>query len=110
MATNEEFKNFILDQLQGLEDFDTKKMFGGTVLLHQGSAFAKIKHDILWLKTDETNIKEFENAGMKQYTYGKDNSRKLNFFETPLEIIEDRDKLKEWVNRSREIALSRKKK
>jgi TfoX/Sxy family transcriptional regulator of competence genes len=44
---------------------------------------------------------------MKQYTYGKDNSRKLNFYETPIEIIEDRDKLKGWVQKSIEVAMKK---
>jgi DNA transformation protein len=100
MALNEEFLNFVLDQLKGLGDFETKRMFGGVALLHQGSAFAKIKHDKVWLKADDRNRGEFAEFGMKQYTYGKDNSRKLNFYETPIEVIEDRDKLKAWVKRS----------
>ncbi len=109
MALNEEFKNFVLDQLQDLDAFDTKRMFGGVALLHHGSAFAKIKHDKVWLKVDDTNRNEFEKYGMKQYTYGKDNSRKLNFYETPVEIIEDRDKLKEWAKKSIVIAISKEK-
>jgi len=107
MALNEEFKNFVLDQLQGLGEFETKRMFGGLALLRQGSAFAKIKHDKVWLKVDSSNIADFEYHGMNQYTYGKDNSRKLNFYETPLDVIEDRDKLKEWVQKSIEIALKK---
>ena len=107
MAINEEFKNFVLDQLQGLGEFETKSMFGGLALLHQGSAFAKIKHDKVWLKVDESNKGEFDKFGMKQYTYGKDNSRKLNFFETPIEVIEDRDKLKDWVQKSIEVVLKK---
>ena len=103
MALNEEYKNFILDQLQGLDEFETKKMFGGLALLHKGSAFAKIKHDKVWLKVDSSNISDFESLGMNQYTYGKDNSRKLNFYETPVDIIEDRDKLKEWAQKSIKI-------
>ena len=107
MALHEEFKNFVLDQLQGIGKFETKRMFGGLALLHQGSAFAKIKHDKVWLKVDESNIIDFEKHEMQQYTYGKDNSRKLNFYETPIEIIEDRDKLKDWVKKSIEIAMKR---
>ena len=107
MALNEEFKNFVLDQLQGIGEFETKRMFGGLALLHQGSAFAKIKHDKVWLKVDESNLEDFKEQGMKQYAYGKDNSRKLNFYETPIEIIEDRDKLKDWVKKSIEIAMKR---
>lgn len=107
MALNEEFKNFVLDQLQGIGEFETKHMFGGLALLNKGSAFAKIKHDKVWLKVDNTNLADFESLGMSQYTYGKDNSRKLNFYETPIEIIEDRDKLREWVKKSIEIALTK---
>jgi DNA transformation protein len=108
MALNEEFKNFVLDQLQGIGEFESKRMFGGLALLHQGSAFAKIKHDKVWLKVDESNLSDFEEQGMRQYTYGKDNSRKLNFYETPVAIIEDRDKLKTWVKKSIEIAVKNK--
>ena len=107
MALNEEFKNFVLDQLQGIGEFETKRMFGGLALLHQGSAFAKIKHDKVWLKVDESNLSDFEAHEMNQYTYGKDNSRKLNFYETPIEVIEDRDKLKAWVKKSIEIVMKK---
>jgi DNA transformation protein len=107
MALNEEFKNFVLDQLHGIGEFETKHMFGGLALLSKGSAFAKIKHDKVWLKVDNTNLTDFESLGMSQYTYGKDNSRKLNFYETPIDVIENRDKLKEWVKKSIEIALTK---
>ena len=107
MALNEEFKNFVLDQLQGIGEFETKRMFGGLALLHQGSAFAKIKHDKVWLKVDESNLVDFKEQGMTQYTYGKDNSRKLNFYETPIEIIEDRDKLKDWVKKSIKVVMNK---
>ena len=105
MALNEDFKTFVLDQLQGIGEFETKRMFGGLALLSHGSAFAKIKHDKVWLKVDTTNIADFESLEMNQYSYGKDSSRKLNFYETPIDVIEDRDKLQEWVKRSIEIAL-----
>jgi len=107
MALNEGFKNFVLDQLQGTGEFEAKPMFGGLALLYEGSAFGKIKHDKVWLKVDNSNIADFEKYGMSQYTYGRDNSRKLNFYETPMEILEDRDKLKDWVQKSIEIAMKR---
>lgn len=107
MAHNEEFTQFVLDQLQGIGDFEKKRMFGGMALLHQGAAFAKIKYDKVWLKVDHRNLADFQRFGMNQYTYGKDNSRKLNFYETPIEVIEDRDQLKEWVTNAMKIALKK---
>ena len=105
MARKTGFENFVLDQLQDIGEFETKRMFGGLALLAHGSAFAKIKHGKVWLKVDEGNIVDFEMHEMQQYTYGKDNSRKLNFYETPMVIIEDRDKLKDWVHKSIKIAI-----
>jgi DNA transformation protein len=103
LALNEEFKIFVLVQLQGIGEFETKRMFAALELYHQGSAFAKIKHDKVWLKVYDSSYSKFERYCMGQYTYGKNNSRKLNFYETPIEIIEDRDKLKDWVQKSIEL-------
>ena len=44
---------------------------------------------------------------MSQYTFGKDNSRKLNFYATPIDVLEDRDKLKDWVNKAIEVAMKK---
>jgi DNA transformation protein len=85
MSINTEFREFVLDQLKGLGAFETRNMFGGTAILKEGVAFAKIKHGSLWLKADEQTVGEFSDLGMKQYTYGKDSSRKLNFWQTPVE-------------------------
>ena len=103
MPENNSYENFIFDQLEGLGEFESKKMFGGTALLYHSSAFAKIKHNKVWLKVDDSYRNDFINQGMQQYEYGKDNLRKLNFFETPIEVIEDRDKFIQWFKRSMDI-------
>ena len=109
MPVNTEFKDYILDQLSSLGTFETKNMFGGTALLRNGAAFAKIKHGSLWLKAGDANINDFIKRGMKQYTYGKDNSRKLNFYETPADVLDDAEMLTQWTTKACEAALSAKK-
>ena len=104
MLVNTEFREYVLDQLSGLGVFETKNMFGGTAVLRNGVAFAKIKHGSLWLKVDDGNINDFIDKGMVQYTYGKDNSRKLNFYETPSEVLEDADMLIQWATKACEAA------
>ena len=98
-----------MDQLSTMGEFETKNMFGGTALLRNGVAFAKIKHGTLLLKADDGNINDFKDKGMVQYTYGKDNSRKLNFYETPDEVLEDSDLLIEWATKACEAAKRSKK-
>lgn len=107
MALNEDFKDFVLDQIGGVGPFDTKRMFGGVALLRDGSAFAKIKHDKVWLKANDNNKQDFMDLGMKQYTYGKNNSRTLNFFEVPAKVIENRDQLQAWAKKSIEATLTK---
>lgn len=103
------FRDHVLDQLSGMGTFETKSMFGGTAVLRDGIAFAKIKHGALWLKVDDTNRDDFIEMDMPQYTYGKDNSRKLNFFQTPEDVLEDRVALTHWANKAWEAAKASKK-
>jgi len=93
--------------VEPLGSFETKSMFGGVALLSEGSAFAKIKHGKVWLKVDDSNREDFTRLGMQQYTYGKDGSRRLNFFEAPVEVVEDQDELVEWARRTMKIALGK---
>jgi len=79
-------------------------MFGGTAILRDGTAFAKIKHGSLWLKVDDKNINDFVEQGMPQYAYGKDSSRKLNFYETPVEVLEDSETLTRWAKKALDAA------
>jgi len=109
MSVNFEFRDYVLDQLSGMGEFETKNMFGGTAVMMNGVAFAKIKHGTLWLKVDSSNIGDFTEHGMVQYTYGKDNSRKLHFYSTPVDVLEDSDNLIHWAKKACEVALQSKK-
>ena len=100
MTKNTAFEDFVLDQITGFVEFETKRMFGGIALLHQGKAFAKIKHEKLWLKVDEVTKTHFKELEMRQYSYGKGGARKLNFYETPAEYLEDRDRLIDLIQRT----------
>lgn len=106
MSEDREFKTFVLDQLADLGAFETRAMFGGTALLVEGTAFAKVKHGALWLKVGDANRADFLEKEMPQYTYGKDNARKLNFFKTPADILEDTEALVAWASKSIDAALN----
>ncbi len=104
MPDDKDFRSFVLDQLAGMGEFETKSMFGGTALLRGGVAFGKVKHGALWLKVDDRNRDDFLRKDMPQYTYGKDGSRRLNFFQTPAEVLEDAESLIRWAERAVEAA------
>ena len=106
MSDDANLRAFLLDQLTDLGTFETKSMFGGTALLIDGKAFAKVKNGALWLKVGDANRTDFVDQGMPQCSYGKDNARKLNFFKTPTDVLEDADELVVWASKSVDAALS----
>ena len=106
MSNDENLSAFVMDQLTDLGTFETKSMFGGTALLIEGKAFAKVKNGALWLKVGDSNRADYVDQDMPQYSYGKDNARKLNFFKTPTDVLEDADELVAWASKSVDAALS----
>ena len=106
MSNDENLRAFVADQLTDLGIFETKSMFGGTALLIDGKAFAKVKNGALWLKVGDANRTDFVDQDMPQYSYGKDNARKLNFFKTPTDVLEDADELMVWASKSVDAALN----
>ncbi|MFY0693060.1 MAG: TfoX/Sxy family protein [Paracoccaceae bacterium] len=107
MASDTEFTSFVMDQLSAIGEFKTKNMFGGTALLKDGSAFAKVKHGALWLKADNSNWDDFLERDMPQYTFGKDNSRRLNFFMTPPDVLDDPEALTRWASKATKAAAKK---
>jgi TfoX/Sxy family transcriptional regulator of competence genes len=106
MSDDSNLRAFVLDQLTDLGTFETKSMFGGIALLIDGKAFAKVKNGALWLKVGDANRTDFVDQGMPQYSYGKDNARKLNFFKAPTDVLEDADELVVWASKSVDAALN----
>ena len=57
MASSNEFKDFILDQLKYLDDIDCRAMMGEFVLYYKGVVFGGIYDDRFLIKKTETNKK-----------------------------------------------------
>lgn len=100
--TSHEYRDYIVyDLLGGMSGITTKSMFGGHALYKDGTIFGIIIDGILYLKVDERNLHLYENAESKPFTYmrGK-KSYAMSYFEVPDDILEDREKLEEYVETS----------
>jgi TfoX/Sxy family transcriptional regulator of competence genes len=53
MPVNQEYLDFIIDQIELIQPFETKKMFGGIGFFKEGRMFAMIGGDKFRLKVDE---------------------------------------------------------
>ncbi len=103
MASNEDYLNFLKDQLASVGDFEVKKMFGGHGFFKDGLMFGMLGSGTFRLKVDESNEQDYIDKGMKPY-YSDKKKKGMPYWEVPADILEDRDELGKWSAKSVEIA------
>ncbi len=96
---NDTFKDFILDQLSGLRGLTCRAMFGGHGL-YRGEVFFGIIHKgRLYFKTNDRTRSAYIAKGMKPFRPNHKQTLK-SYYEVPVDVIEDADRLVEWLNRA----------
>ncbi|XOV68706.1 MAG: TfoX/Sxy family protein [Fluviicola sp.] len=108
MAVNEDYAQFVKDQLSEFGEFEFKNMFGGIGIFKEGLMFGKIGGDKFRLKVDDSNKEQFENKGMKPF-YSEKKKKGMPYWEVPQDVLEDKSELAKWAKQSFEIAVKSKK-
>lgn len=90
------FVEFLLDQLKNLGEISVKSMFGGKTLFCDGVAFALIDENVLYLKADDVNRSAFEALGLPPFRPFRDKISVMQYYQAPLEAIEDCHVLLHW--------------
>lgn len=93
---NESFKDFVLDQLQELDDVEARRMFGGYGLYQDQTFFAIIHKGRLYFKTDGYTVAAYRGKKMKPFRPNPKQTLR-SYYQVPVEIIEDGDRLAEWA-------------
>jgi TfoX/Sxy family transcriptional regulator of competence genes len=63
MTMSPNFRDYLVDQLEPFGLVAAKRMFGGGGLFRDGTMFALIADDVLYLKADEQNQADFKDRG-----------------------------------------------
>jgi DNA transformation protein and related proteins len=72
MPVSDNYKAYVLEQLQDLGRVVGRAMFGGVGLYHDGIFFGLIADDTVYLKVDDASRPRFEAAGAKPFRpYGE---------------------------------------
>ena len=108
MSVSDEFIEYILDQLSLWQHVTARKMFGGAGLYRDGKMFGLVADDVAYLKVDDSNRKEFVEAGSSPFKPYPDKPTTMSYFEVPPDILDDPEKLVEWAERS--LAIQKRKK
>jgi DNA transformation protein and related proteins len=103
MASSSEFHDFVLDQLAGLGELRSRKMFGEYGIYCDDLFFALIADESFWLKVDDVNRPRFEARGMKPFSPWE-SPKPMQYYEVPLDVLEDPGQLREWAGEAVEVA------
>ncbi len=108
MPVSDEFADFVIDQLSAWGDVSVRRMFGGAGLYCDGAMFGLIADDVAYLKADDSNRDGFLRAGSSAFQPYPDKKATMSYYEIPADVLENRDELAIWAQRS--LAVAKKKK
>lgn len=104
MPVSVSFRTYLLEQMGQIRPVDSRRMFGGLCFFADGRAFALATNDTLYFKTDGTNRPDFEVAGMGPFMPFGDPTRPMQYYELPVDVLEDPDQLEVWMSKAIAVA------
>jgi DNA transformation protein len=101
MAHSNEYLEYVLEQLLGLPDVRSRRMFSGAGLYQDEVFFGLLFRETLYFKVDDSNRSDYESRGMAQFRPYEDRPLlSFSYYEVPAEVLEDRHQLIAWARRS----------
>jgi DNA transformation protein len=105
MAVSVSFRTYLLEQMGQIRPLSTRPMFGGLTFFAEGLAFALAADDTLYFKVDDSNRPDFVAAGMGPFLPFGDPAKPMQYYELPVEVLEDPEELSTWMTRAIAVAV-----
>ncbi|MDP2639233.1 MAG: TfoX/Sxy family protein [Betaproteobacteria bacterium] len=103
---SDDFVDYVMELFGPFGTVGARRMFGGHGVYLDGLMFAIISEDTLYLKADEMNRIEFEQAGCEIFGYARKGRRAtLNFFRAPADAMESPELMLPWARTAYAAAL-----
>lgn len=101
MPRRSEFVEFVVERMSFVKGLQVRAMFGGYGVYQHDRIFAIILDDRLYFKADPTSRAELEAKGLRPFTYvARGKSVTLQYFEAPAEVFEEREAMRNWVQKA----------
>ena len=85
---------------------ETRRMFGGHGVWHDGRMIALVFKDTLYLKCDAESARHFDRLGLPPFTYERQGkATPMSYRQAPAELFEDREEAAAWGRSAYEAAL-----
>ena len=103
---SEDFVDYVMELFGPFGTATARRMFGGHGVYLDGLMFAIVSGDTLYLKADEMNRIEFEQAGCEMFGYTRKGRRAtLGFFRAPEDAMESPELMLPWARSAYAAAL-----
>lgn len=100
------FIDYVMELLGPFGTVGARRMFGGHGVFLDGLMFAIVSDDTLYLKADEMNRIEFEQAGCEIFGYARKGKRAtLGFYRAPEDAMESPELMLPWARSAYAAAL-----
>jgi|SRR5271163_1885223 len=96
MANRASYIEFLVEHLSSLGEITTRRLFGGNSLYCNGTLFAVVGDDTLYLKADDHNRPEFEAKSLDPLHPFGDETKSMGYYQAPAELFEDAEALRHW--------------
>jgi DNA transformation protein and related proteins len=105
LRVSEGFRTYALDQLSSVAGLRARPMFGGVGLYADEVFFGILAADVLYLKVDDSNRRDYEKIKSKPFHPFENRPMSMSYYAVPLSVLEVAPTLAAWAKRS--IAVAR---
>jgi DNA transformation protein len=110
MPVSDEYITYVIDQLESLGPVRSKRMFGGAGLYFEDLFFGLIADDVLYFKVDDSNRTDYEAEGMGPFKPFPDKKEVMQYYEVPIDVLENKEALRDWAEKAVHVAERKEKK
>jgi len=104
MPVSDEYLTYVIDQLDCLGPVQSRRMFGGAGLYFEGLFFAIVADDVIYFKVDDSNRPDYEAEGMEPFRPFPDKSTVMGYYQIPIDVLESKEALRDWAEKSLRVA------
>ena len=90
MAVDPGYHAYVMELLSPIGGVNSRPMFGGYGIYHEGAMFALIAGSTLYLKVSGASQASFEEAGGQRF-------ERMPYFSVPADVLEEADVLLDWA-------------
>jgi DNA transformation protein len=107
MPKRSQFVDHVVETMRAFGAVESKSMFGGWGLYHDGVFFALVAEDILYFKVDDETAADFDAGKLPAFVYESKVGERIamSYRQAPAEALESPDVMEAWARRGYGAAL-----